>query len=370
MKTLVTGGAGFIGSFIVDELIHRRHEVRILDILEPQVHPGGAKPDYLNPKAEFIQGDIRDPGCLAYCLKDVEIVFHKAAAVGVGQSQYEIHKYVDINCTGTALLMNLLVNTKHKVRKVIVASSMSSYGEGLYNCPKCGTVEPGLRDEADLSKGDWDIHCPKCRAACSPIPTPETKTARPNSIYAATKDYQEEMLLLIGRTYSIPVVGLRYFNAYGPRQSLSNPYNGVAAIFLSRLKNGNPPIIFEDGNQTRDFVWIGDIVKANMMAMESSAGDYQAFNVGSSDPQTIAGVARLLAEILGVSIEPDITRKFRKGDVKHCFADIRKIEKAYGWRPGVTFREGLEKVVDWGRGVQAVDHFDSFRKKLEEKGLA
>lgn len=370
MKALVTGGAGFIGSFIVDELVERGHEVVILDSLVEQVHEGGKAPDYLNPKAEFVQGDVRDVALLGRCLEGVDIVFHKAAAVGVGQSQYEPHKYVDVNCTGTAGLMDLLVNTKHTVKKVIVASSMSSYGEGFYECGKCGIVEPGLREEAQLAAGDWEVHCPNCNAITKPVPTPESKRPRPNSIYAATKHYQEEMLLLIGKTYGIPVVGLRYFNAFGPRQSLSNPYNGVAAIFLSRLKNNKPPIIFEDGEQTRDFIWIGDIVRANMMAMESDAGDYQAFNVGSCEPQTIAGVARLLADILGVDIQPEITRQFRKGDVKHCFADVEKIRKAYGWKPETSFREGLEQVVEWGRKVEAVDHFDAFREKLKEKGLA
>ncbi|HPJ73102.1 MAG TPA: SDR family NAD(P)-dependent oxidoreductase, partial [bacterium] len=254
MKILVTGGAGFIGSFIVDALVREGHRVRIFDNIEPQVHPGGKAPDYLNPEAEFVRADVRDYEALARAVEDVEIVFHEAAMVGVGQSMYQISRYMEVNTLGTANLLDILVNRPNRVRKLIVPSSMSTYGEGAYRCAACGIVSPPLRTEEQMASGDWEVHCPVCGAVAVPVPTPETKLQEINSIYALAKKDQEEMVLNIGVTYRIPVVALRYFNVFGPRQSLSNPYTGVAAIFMSRLKNDHPPVVFEDGLQSRDFI--------------------------------------------------------------------------------------------------------------------
>jgi dTDP-L-rhamnose 4-epimerase len=369
MKALVTGGAGFIGSFIVDELVRRGHEVTILDNLEPQVHPGGQQPDYLNPRARFVQGDVRDYETLKHLVCASEVVFHKAAAVGVGQSQYEIKRYVDVNVGGTANLLDILVNQKHRVRKVIVAASMSSYGEGVYRCDGCGPVRPALRTEEMIADGVWEPRCPVCSAVVTPQPTAEEAYQYPNSIYAQTKKDQEDMCLNIGRTYGIPAVSLRYFNAYGPRQSLSNPYNGVLAIFLSRLKNDNRPVIFEDGCQTRDFVSVHDIAAVNMLAMERDEADYEIFNVGSGAPVTIRSAAEQAAAVLAKDIAPEITMKFRKGDVRHCYADMRKIEARLGFTPAVSFEDGLREVVAWSHSARAEDHFDKAAKELKEKGL-
>ncbi|MFH1125634.1 MAG: SDR family NAD(P)-dependent oxidoreductase [Candidatus Altiarchaeota archaeon] len=272
-KILVTGGAGFIGSHIVDKLVEEGHEVRILDNLEPQVHQG-RKPDYLNKKAEFMLGDVRNKEDLEKALEDVEVVFHDASAVGVGQSMYKIRHYADVNTMGTANMLELLVTKENSVKKVIVASSMSIYGEGTYDCARHGTIYPKLRTQEQLKKHDWELKCPECGEKIRPMPTPEEKPLQPTSIYAITKRDQEEMCLAVGNAYGIPTVALRYFNVYGPRQALSNPYTGVAAIFSSRIKNNNPPLIFEDGMQARDFVYVTDVAEANMLVIGKKSADY------------------------------------------------------------------------------------------------
>lgn len=368
-KILVTGGAGFIGSFIVDELVRRGHEVRIFDNLEPQVHPGGNPPDYLNQEAEFVYGDVWDYDALKKAVEGVRVIFHQAATVGVGQSMYEISRYVQVNTLGTANLCDILANEKHQVEKVLVAASMSSYGEGAYSCKKCGEVSPSLRPLEQMVQGDWEVHCPHCDSILKPIPTRETKKLEVNSIYAITKRDQEDMVLGVGRAYHIPSVALRYFNVYGPRQSLSNPYTGVVAIFMSRIKNNHRPIIFEDGQQSRDFVSVHDIVQANMLAMEKEEANYQIFNVGTGRPITIKQIAQVLAELYGVDIEPDITNTFRKGDVRHCIADISKIQKQLGYKPQVGFKEGMRELIEWSRGVAAEDKVEQATQELKERGL-
>lgn len=369
MNILVTGGAGFIGSFIVDELIRRGHEVTIFDNLDPQIHPEGRLPDYLNPDAHFVQGDVRDYEAFRRVVGETDVVFHEAATVGVGQSQYEIKKYVDVNVSGTANLLDILVNHDHKVRKVLVAASMSSYGEGLYHCDEHGDVRPDLRSEAQMSARDWEQHCPLCDAVLKPVPTPESAYQYANSIYAQTKKDQEDMVLNIGRTYNLPVVALRYFNAYGPRQSLSNPYTGVMAIFISRLKNDQPPVIYEDGLQTRDFVSVHDIVQANMLAMDLEEADYKVFNVGGGNPVTIRDIAIKTAKLLGKSIDPEITMKFRKGDIRHCISDISEIRGRLNYEPKVAFEEGLQEVIEWAYKADAKDLFEDATRELRDKGL-
>lgn len=369
MKVLVTGGAGFIGSYIVDELIRRGHRVRIFDSLDPQVHPTHEKPDYLNPDAEFILGDIRDKDALQQAIEGQEIVFHKAAAVGVGQSQYRIKHYVDVNTGGTANLLDLLANTKHTIRKLIVASSQTSYGEGYCECPQHGRIKPEYRLEEQLKEGRWEHECPQCGSAMKPVPTPENTPLACKSIYALTKRDQEDMALSIGGVYGIPVTAFRYFNVYGPRQSLSNPYTGVIAIFMSRLANGNPPVIYEDGNQSRDFISVHDIVEANLLAMENGASNGQIFNVGSEKSTTIREIALMLADIYGVDIQPEITGQYRKNDTRHCTADTAKIRSVLGFQPRVSLRQGMEEVVAWSRGVKAEDHFEKAARELAEKGL-
>lgn len=365
---LVTGGAGFIGSFLVDRLVEKGCKVRIFDNLEPQVHHGKI-PEYLNKEAEFIQGDVRDYDAFKKALDKIEIVFHEAATVGVGQSQYEIKKYMDVNTGGTANLWDILANHKNRVEKVMVAASMSSYGEGKYQCKKCGEVRPELRPDNQLIKNDWEMHCPLCDLYLEPIPTDEDTVQNCNSIYAITKKDQEEMTITLGRVYKIPSVALRYFNVYGPRQSLSNPYTGVAAIFMSRIKNNNPPVIYEDGLQTRDFVSVHDIVEANIMAMEMDKADYQIFNVGSGKAISIKGIAEILLELYGKSITPEITGKFRQGDIRHCFSSIEKIKKALEFEPKTDFRQGMQELIEWSREAESVDYFEKATKELKEKGI-
>ncbi|RMF93708.1 MAG: SDR family NAD(P)-dependent oxidoreductase [Candidatus Schekmanbacteria bacterium] len=367
-KVLVTGGAGFIGSFIVDKLVEEGYEVRIFDNLDPQVHPGGKEPPHLNKDAEFIKGDVRNPDDLAKALKGVDAVSHHAAAVGVGQSQYKIDYYVNTNVGGTSNLLNLIVNGKYNIEKIIIAASMSSYGEGRYNCEKCGKVNPPLRTEEQMKSGQWELFCPICSAPITPIPTDEKKEQHCNSIYALTKKMQEDMVLNIGKTYKIPVVAFRYFNVYGPRQSLSNPYTGVAAIFMSRIKNNQPPVVYEDGLQTRDFISVRDIAAANHAALENSGADYMSLNLGSGIPQTIKSVAEKLAKLYGKDIEPLILNKFRKGDVRHCYSDSTEIKKRL-YTPSVSFEEGMKELIEWAETAYFEDKFEEAAKELQEKGL-
>ena len=370
-NVLVTGGAGFIGSFLVDELIKRKHKVRILDNLVEQVHRGKV-PDYLNKNAEFIKGDVQDKKAFSYALKDIDFVFHEAAEVGVGQSMYEISRYVNTNAMGTANLLNIVVNDeeiKKRLKKIIVASSMSLYGEGMYSCNDCGFVEPLLRTEENMKNKKWELNCPKCDTILNPIPTLETKLQEAGSVYALTKKFQEDIVINVGKAYHIPSVALRYFNVLGPRQSLSNPYTGVAAIFMSRLKNNQPPLIFEDGNQKRDFVSVYDIVQANMLAMEKDEANYESFNVGSGQPITIKQIAKTIAKIYGKKIEPVITSQYRKGDIRHCFADITKIRQKLGYEPKVSFEDGMKELIKWSADREASDFVDYMKKELEDRKI-
>ena len=370
-QVLVTGGAGFVGSHLVDELVRQGHRVRVLDALVPQVHGPHAKvPSYLAKEAEFLKGDVRDRDVWRRALKGVAVVFHDAAEVGVGQSMYEIVRYVEANVLGTALLLEELSSGHYSVRKLIVASSMSIYGEGQYRCAACGPVAPPLRPERQLADRRWEVQCPACQAAVEAVPTPESKPLMPTSVYAVTKRDQEELCLAVGRAYGIPTAALRYFNIYGPRQSLSNPYTGVAAIFSSRLRNGKPPKIFEDGRQSRDFIHVRDIVRANLLAMERTEADYGVFNVGTGTATSIAQVAEALRQALGVEIAAEITGQSRAGDIRHCYADIAHIHQRLGFRPTVSLRDGIADLVAWAQQTQAVDRVDQAFKELASRGLA
>jgi dTDP-L-rhamnose 4-epimerase len=367
MRILVTGGAGFIGSHLVDALVARGHQVRALDNLEPQVHQG-RQPDYLNAGAEYVTGDVRDRAVLRRCLDGIEVVFHEAAMVGVGQSMYQIERYASANVLGTALLLDVLVNDRLPVRKLVVASSMSIYGEGQYQCAACGPVAPSLRDEAQMRARDWEQHCPRCRATVEPQPTPEDKALIPTSVYAVSKRDQEELCLVTGRSYGIPTVALRYFNVYGPRQSLSNPYTGVCAIFSSQIKHGNAPAMFEDGRQTRDFIDVRDIVRANLLVMDDPRADGRAFNVGTGRATAIADIARLLGRLYGTALEPQSAQKYRAGDIRHCAADIARL-RALGFAPSVALDDGLRDLVAWGKQAAAQDRVAEAARELEARGL-
>lgn len=352
-RVLVTGGAGFIGSHLVDRLVAEKYRVRVLDIFEPQVHRG-KKPKYLNKKADYIKGDVRKAADLKKALKGIDVVFHLAAQVGVGQSMYQIARYMDHNTMGTSILMEHIINNRGRIRKVIVASSMSIYGEGAYTCDSCGPAEPAERSEADLKKRIWEYRCPKCGTVLKPVGTTEEKTLRSTSIYAISKKDQEEVVLNLGKAYKLPVVALRFFNVYGPRQSLSNPYTGVCAIFSSRIKNDNTPLVYEDGLQTRDFVNVRDVARANILAMRSEKADYGYFNVGTGKPTSVLEIANMLSGLYGKEPKVVIKNQFRIGDIRHCFADISKLG-AIGYKPAVDFREGMEELVEWGKTEESVD---------------
>jgi dTDP-L-rhamnose 4-epimerase len=374
-RILVTGGAGFIGSHLVDALIEAGHFVRILDNLEPQVHGSlreqGQRPEYLNPEAEFILGDIRDEEVVARAILGIDVIYHEAARVGIGQSMYDIRRFTDVNANGTAVLLEAVVNARQRPRKMIVASSMSLYGEGAYHCPVHGTVYPELRQEAQLQQRDWEMYCPApgCEQYAAPIGTREDKPLHPTSIYAINKRDHEEMFLTIGRAYHIPTVALRYFNVYGTRQALSNPYTGVAAIFSGRLLNGNAPVIYEDGCQSRDFTHVSDIVQANLLVKDHAQADYGVFNVGTGRATSILDVANALINHMGLDIAPEVVQKFRAGDIRHCIADIEHLA-GLGYSSKVRFMDGIAGLVDWVSSQTAKDSFDQARQELIKKGLA
>ena len=369
MKILVTGGCGFIGSHLVDRLVKEGHRVRVYDLLEPQVHLG-KKPSYLNKGAEYIFADIRDENSLRKALRGVDIVFHQASQVGIGQSMYKIKKYISHNSLGTAILLELIVNSRNKVKKIIMASSMSIYGEGAYKCRRCRVVYPLLRKEKQFRKREWEMDCPNCRLKVTSMPTSEDKPLFPTSIYATTKRSQEEMCLEVGRAYKIPIVALRYFNVYGPRQSLSNPYTGAVAIFLSRAKNNKPPLIFEDGKQSRDFIYVSDIVEANILAMKKKEADYDFFIVGTGVPHKILDIAKTIISICGKKIRPKILNKFRAGDIRHCYADISKITKKLRFKPKVSLEEGMKELVFWSETQRAHDLAPKAHLELQKRGLS
>lgn len=369
MRTLITGGAGFIGSHLIDRLLAEGQEVRVLDSLDSQVHNGW--PDYLSAEAERIEGDVRDAGIVRQALDGVDRLVHFAAAVGVGQSMYEIVRYTSINALGAAVVLEEAINVRDQLEKVLVASSMSIYGEGLYRCPKENEVRtPEPRPEEQLARREWELRCPACGAELEPAPTPESKPLQPTSIYAVGKRDHEEMTLAWGRAYGVPATALRFFNVYGPRQALSNPYTGVAAIFASRLLNGKAPVIFEDGRQTRDFIHVSDIVEGVVGALEPGCGDGHAINLGTGAPASVLEVAKVLAEALEVDAEPELRRAFRAGDIRHCYADFTRARELLGFEPKVTFREGMTALSNWLRDQVADDLVEQATLALVERGLS
>ena len=367
MNILVTGGAGFIGSHLVDALVSQGHEVVVYDNFVSQVH-GRKRPTYLNKGARYVKGSIQSRDAFKKVVKASEIVFHEASAVGVGQSMYEIAAYVEANTQGTAVLLDILVRERTKVKKMVLASSMSLYGEGRYRCSKCGDISTPSRPEKSLKEKKWEMRCSVCRIPAKAVPTDETKPLEPTSIYAMSKRHQEEMSLLIGKTYGLPVVALRYFNVYGPRQALSNPYTGVCAIFSSRIKNRRPPLIYEDGLQSRDFVHVQDIVQANLLAMGNKKADGHVLNVGSGQATSVLEIANTLIHLYKKPVTPKITGGYRAGDIRHCFSDISKI-RTLGYVPKWSLREGLQDLVDWGASQKAVDRVEQADRELLKRGL-
>jgi dTDP-L-rhamnose 4-epimerase len=368
MNILVTGGAGFIGSHLVDALVDRGHQVRVLDLVVPQVHGNGTA-QYLNPEAEFIHGDVCDPKIVWRALQDIDAVFHEAAEVGVGQSMYEIDRYVRANDLGTGILLQQLVRLKPRVRKLVVASSMSIYGEGAYSCRNCGVVYPHLRSSEQLLRRRWEMECGNCGGELAPELTSEDKPLFPTSVYAITKQDQEQFCLVVGRAYGIPTVALRYFNVYGTRQALSNPYTGVCAIFSARLMNNQQPLIFEDGKQSRDFVHVSDIVQANLRALDTDGADYCAVNIGTGVPTSVREIARLLAQGLGKDIHPEIVAKYREGDIRHCVADISRARERLGYAPQISLEQGIPELLNWVRDQTPEDRVSTATSELETRQL-
>jgi len=354
VRVLITGGAGFLGSHVADELLAAGHSVRALDCLVGQVH-GGRKPEYLAADVELVEGDVRDAGAVARALDGCDAVIHFAARVGVGQSMYEVAEYTSVNDVGTAVLLEALAS--RPVERLVVASSMSVYGEGLYE----GGVEVA-RTREQLERGEFE-------PGPAPLATPETKPVALASIYALTKYQQERACLIAGEAYGIPAVPLRFFNVYGPRQALSNPYTGVLAIFASRLLNGKPPLIYEDGLQRRDFVSVHDVARATRLALETGGADGRVVNVGSGMSVTVRELAERLAAVLGVEIEPQTTGDYRVGDIRHCFADISLARELLGYEPQVGLEDGMAELAEWLATQTAEDRVDAAQEELARRGL-
>jgi dTDP-L-rhamnose 4-epimerase len=365
---LITGGAGFIGSHVADALLARGYRVRVLDNLSEQVHgESGDFPDYLDPAVETIEGDVRDARAVERALKGVDAVYHFASCVGVGQSMYQIEKYVDVNNRGTAVLLEGLV--RHPVRKLLVASSMSIYGEGLYEDCAGAIRTPSPRTIKQLKSGQWDLLDERGKPLV-PVPTPEHKAPMPESVYALSKYDQEMMCLLFGRAHNLPAVALRFFNAYGERQALSNPYTGVLAIFAARYLNNKRPHIFEDGRQLRDFLHVRDLAAGCVLALDCAGATDQVFNLGGGQPYTILEVAQRLGKVLGKEhLEPDISGNYRAGDIRNCFGDISKAQRVLGYRPRIQLEQGLEGLAQWLEGRVDEDRSEAAAAELRRHGL-
>ena len=374
MRIAVVGGAGFVGAHLADALVSKGHEVRIIDNLDAQVHPQGRPPDYLNPDAEFVRQDVREIDGLRRALTNAEAIFYLAGAVGVGDSMYRVRHYSEVNLLGCSNLLDILANSSHSVRKLILASSVTVYGEGKYTCAKHGVVFPSVRPLERVSRREWEPACPAgreknpCAEILQALPTDENKPLAPQSIYAITKRTQEEMALAVGHAYDLSVTVLRYFNIYGPRQSLSNPYTGVAKIFAQAISSGQAPHIYEDGLQTRDFIHVRDVVEANLLALNNPQADGQIFNIGTGRPCSILELARHLAAKFGRSIWPQPSGQFRVGDVRHCFAEISKARELLGFEPHTLWPQGLENLLPSSSKSEGIPS-SSADAEMRQRGL-
>ena len=365
---LITGGAGFIGAHLAGQLIGAGHRVRALDSLLPQVHEHGDRPGYLPPDVELVVGDVRDRDLVGKALVGVDAVVHLAARVGVGQSMYEIAEYTDVNGVGTAVLLEALI--EHPVERLVVASSMSIYGEGLYLAPDGSSRAAVDRRREHLEEGRWEPLGPEGEELV-PVPTPEGKVPALSSVYALSKFDQERLCLMFGAAYHVPTTALRFFNVYGPYQALSNPYTGVLAIFASRLLNGRPPLIFEDGEQRRDFVSVHDVATACRLALDAEQATGRAVNVASGESISVNEIAARLGRILGrEDLAGEVTGRYRFGDIRHCFADITLAREVLGYTPSVDMDSGLSELAAWLEGQVAVDRVDAATAELVARGLA
>lgn len=374
-QVLITGGAGFIGSNIALKLLKLGYNVRVLDNLSEQIH--GTNPEKTSPlyqnilgKVDFVKGSVTDRKVLEEALNGCNYVIHLAAETGTGQSMYDIEKYVETNIGGTALLFDILTNQKHTIKRVVVAESRAIYGEGKYICPKCGEVYPLERKDEDMQKGDFECKCPSCGGDVKLVATTEDSAIHPTSVYGITKQVQGQLVHLICKNIGIESVSFRYQNVYGPGQSLSNPYTGILSIFSTRIKNGNGINIFEDGRETRDFVYIDDVVDATILGMTVPGANGHVFNIGTGVATDVLTVAQTLCEKYGIEVPIEVSGNYRLGDIRHNFADITSAQTILGYQPKWSFANGIEKFVQWVNNQEVQE--DCYEKSIEEmkkKGL-
>lgn len=375
MRVLITGGAGFIGSNIALKLSKKGYKVTVLDTLSEQIH--GANPESTSPlyqkikdKVDFIKGDVNNREDLEKALVDVDYVIHLAAETGTGQSMYEIKKYVDTNIGGTALLLDILTNTEHHVKRIVVAESRAVYGEGKYHCPNCGDVYPYERTDENLAKGDFECKCPKCGGEVDLIATTEDSAILPSSVYGISKQVQGQLVHLVCKSIGVESVSFRYQNVYGPGQSLTNPYTGILSIFSTRIKNGNGINIFEDGKETRDFVYIEDVVDATILGMEVPEANGHVFNVGTGIATDVLTVANTLCEKYGINVPITVSGNYRLGDIRHNFADITAARQILGFEPKWSFADGIEKFTNWVNQQEVnEDNYETSIEEMKKKGL-
>lgn len=366
--TLVTGGAGFVGSHLVDALLEQGHEVTVLDNLDPQAHEDGA-PRFLNGGARLVTGDLRDRHAVADALEGAEVVFHQAGMVGNGQSMYELARYIDVNATGTAVLLEEVLRRRDTVRRVVAASSMVVYGDGAYRCEEHGPVAALPRRPSDLDARCWEPRCPRCHEFVSPVPTAEDFGLRPTSPYGIGKAACEQLVLVTGDAHGVECVALRYLNVYGPRQALGNPYTGVAAIFCTRLLSGRPPLIFEDGEQQRDLIHVDDVVRANLLAMSAEAAVGRAINVGTGTSITVDLLANILAAAIAPDITPEISQRWRSGDIRHCWADTTRARELLGFVAQTDRATALAELARWVATQRPIDRTEQAIAELTARGL-
>ncbi|MGC1786513.1 MAG: SDR family NAD(P)-dependent oxidoreductase [Terriglobales bacterium] len=376
-RVLVTGGAGFIGSHLVDELVEHGHEVVAFDNLDPAAHPQPAKwPPHVNAKCKYILGDVRDKDALRQAMEGVEVVFHHAAAVGSGISMIDVRRFVEVNSLGTANLLELAIENQGRIKKLVVASSMTVMGEGTYRCGAHGVYFPSLRPLEQLERNEWEVRCPQCGVVSTPLPMQEDRPLLPLTIYGLTKMDEELETMLVGGFYKIPVVAFRYFSVYGPRQSLTNPYTGVIARFGTRVIMGKAPLIYEDGRQLKDVIHVRDLVRANLLAMEREQANYQVFNLGNGEGLSVHRIGKLIAEKLDSPIHPVLTGQYRRGDARHGWADISKAWRLLGWKPSLSAEEGFADLCQWLKDLpdesleEAVTAYESAERKSETGTVA
>lgn len=374
-KVLITGGAGFIGSHIALKLIEKGYEVIVLDNLLEQIH--GTDPDKTSPlycsirdKVRFIKADVCDKAALEQSLQDADYVIHLAAETGTGQSMYEIKRYIDVNIGGTALLLDILTNTKNHVKRVVVAESRAIYGEGKYYCEKCGDVYPTERKDEDMAKGDFECHCPKCGAKLKLVATTEDSAIHPSSVYGIGKQVQGQLVHLICKNIGIESVSFRYQNVYGPGQSLTNPYTGILSIFSNRIKSHKGINIFEDGKETRDFVYIDDVVDATIAGMEVPEANGHVFNIGTGIATDVLTVAQTLCKHYGIDVTLTVSGNYRLGDIRHNYADITLARQILRFQPKWSFDAGIKQFTDWvNRQELQTDNYEASLEEMKQKGL-